>query len=154
MPLLASDRLVNQLQRSIGDLVEPVSITVYNKYTSSSAEAYTRRVLVADMWSNRKAQNVIRSGGFLDADSATIIISSVRDGNESYYEALAWNALATKIGWTLQRGDVIVKGSVSKVISSSYHLSNLMNDYEEVVRISSIDIRNLGNVKHWVIGVK
>lgn len=151
--VLANPRLIAQIQNTVWNVVDPVDVTIYNKYVSSGDEAYYRTQLEADLWSSRKAANVLAAGGNTAVDSATIIISQ-RDANSSYTAPVAWRALGSKTGWTLQRGDVIVKGAVTDTISSSFTITDLKAKYDEVLVISSVDWREIGGVKHWKIGAR
>jgi ERCC4-type nuclease len=154
MPELVSNRLASQIERLTGEYTAPFTVTIYNKYISSREAVYQRTQIVADLWSNEKATNVIRSGN-IEADAAMIIISSLRDENINYVDGTAWTALSSKTGyWTLQNEDYIVKGAVTDEITGAFTISSLRAKYDEVLRISSIDIRDLGDVKHWKVGAK
>ena len=74
-----------------------------------------------------------------------------------YLKPKAWQALVTKTGnWTLQEGDVIVRGEVTDNITTEYKLSDLRAEYDDVVVISSVDAMDQGspNVQHWEVGCK
>jgi transcription termination factor Rho len=155
MPALVNRRLASQIERLVGNYTIPIDITIYNAYISSHSQVYQRTQIIADLWSNNKAVNVIQSGGYLEADSASIIISSQRTENLNYVDESAWIALSSKISkWTLRSGDFIVKGHVTDEITGAFTTTSLKEKYDEVLKITSIDIRDLGGVKHWKVGAK
>ena len=139
------------------------SATLYNKYTdpTTRTERWQRTVLPAVMWENRKAANVLRTGGQIAADQARIFIPSASGAN--YLDPIAWQALSTKTGkWTLQSGDVIVKGTVTDELhpavvsppSAAFTVSDLKAAHPDVLIISSIDTMDMGsaNMNHWQVG--
>ena len=93
--------------------------------------------------------------GMMEADSASIFIPFARGAN--YLKPIAWQELLSKAGkWTLQIGDVIVRGLVSDEISSSFTITNLKEKYDDTLTISSVDSMDSGsaNLQHWRIGAK
>jgi hypothetical protein len=128
------------------------SITLYNKYIQSGSECYQRTVIGPVAFENRKAANIIASG-LLGADSATIYIPSPIISD--YMKPVAWQSLISKVGlWTLQVGDVIVKGIVTDEITGGFTMTSLKAKYDDVVTIHSVDTMDAGsaNMRHWQIG--
>lgn len=130
-------------------------ITLYNKYVDSAtrAEKYQRTQISGVLWENRKAANVIASGGNMAANQANIYIPYAR--GTAYKDPAAWQALVTKTGyWTLQDGDVVVRGLVSDSITTSFTITDLKAKYADVHVIRSIDAMDMGSVgmSHWQIG--
>jgi hypothetical protein len=126
--------------------------TVYNKYIQSGAEKYHRATISNVAWENRKAANVIRSG-LLEADSVNVYIPFAMGAD--YLKPKAWQALISKTGkWTLQVGDVMVKGIVSDEIGVSFTISDLKAKYDDVVVIHSVDTMDncSANLQHWQVG--
>lgn len=128
--------------------------TIYNKYIdpTTRSEKWQRAQLVAVMWENRKAANVIKSG-LLAADQAAIYIPFSLGAN--YLDPVAWQALVTKTGmWTLQVGDVIVKGLVSDEITGAFTITSLKAKYDDVLKITSVDTMDMGSasMQHWQLG--
>ena len=124
--------------------------TIYNKYVVSGAECYQRTGILSVAWENRKAANVIASG-LLAADSATIYIPfSV---GAYYLKPIAWQAAKTG-KWTLQIGDVIVKGLVTDEIVTGFTMTNLKALHDDVVTIRSVDTMDAGSLsmRHWRVG--
>lgn len=145
--------------------------TIYNKTIDSSTrrEKYQRTIIGSVFWENKRAVNRAGSGQ-LEDDRATIFIPFALDAN--YLDPIAWRALSTKTGkWTLQSGDVIVKGSVTKEITeavagsvgppvvpavSAYTMTDLRDAYDDVLVITSVDVLDYGSepMKHWQVGAK
>jgi hypothetical protein len=124
--------------------------TIYNKYVTSRIEYYQRTGILAVEWENRKAANVIKSG-LLGADSVVIYIPfSV---GAYYLKPIAWQAAKTG-KWTLQVGDVIVKGLVTDEITGGFTMTDLKAKYDDVVVISSVDTMDYGSLsmRHWQVG--
>lgn len=129
-------------------------ITIYNRYFVSRVETYQRTVIKNVVWEATKAVSG-RSTGVLASNVATVFIPMQRGAD--YLKPKAWQALVTKTGnWTLQEGDVIVRGEVTQEITTEYSLSDLRNAYDDVVVISSVDAMDQGspNVQHWEVGCK
>jgi len=129
-------------------------ITIYNRYFVSRVETYQRTVIKNIVWEATKAVSG-RSTGVLASNVATVFIPMQRGAD--YLKPKAWQALVTKTGnWTLQEGDVIVRGEVTQEITTEYSLSDLRNAYDDVVVISSVDAMDQGspNVQHWEVGCK
>lgn len=128
--------------------------TVYNKYVdpATRAEKWQRASLAAVYWENRKAANVIKSG-LLAADQAAIYIPFSLGAN--HLDPVAWQALVTKTGkWTLQVGDMIVKGLVSDEITGGFTITSLKAKYDDVLKIASVDTMDMGSslIRHWQVG--
>jgi len=132
------------------------NLTVYNKHIDSETrgEIYQRTVIYDVAWENRKAANVLAAGE-IAADQAVIYIPKAR--GDDYLAPRAWQALEDKTdNWTLQTGDFIVKGVVTDEITSEYTISDLKAEYDDVLRILSVDTMDIGSlsVQHWQVGAK
>ncbi len=137
-----------------GSVKTNTACTLYNKYVNAAtrSEVWQRTALAAVAWENRKAANVARAGN-LEADEAAIYIPFALGSD--YLAPRAWQALATKTGkWTLQVGDVIVKGAVTDTITSSFTISDLKAKYDDVLVIRSVDAMDQGSASmhHWQVG--
>jgi hypothetical protein len=131
--------------------------TVYNKYINAATrtEQWQRTQIAGVAWENRKAANVLASGGNIQVDQATVYIPFARGTN--YLAPRAWQALVSKTGkWTLQEGDVIVRGLVTDEISSLFTITALEKKYDDVLTISSVDFMDMGStsMQHWQVGLK
>lgn len=134
------------------------ALTLYNKHfdPDTKAEVYERHVIDAVMWENRKARNILASGGNIAVDQATIYIPF--GGNQdSFMFVKAWKNLTVKTGfWTLQRGDLVVKGEVYDELGASFTPSELKAKYDDVLEITVIDTQDMGTLamRHWQVGAK
>jgi hypothetical protein len=138
------------------------NLTIYNKYVdpSTRSEKYQRAQIgtagsCSVEWENRKAANVLRTGGQIAADQARVFIPFTQGAN--YTQPRAWQALTVKIGkWTLQEGDVIVKDLVADEIGTSFTMTALKAKYDDVLVISSVDTFDMGSLsmQHWQVGAK
>ncbi len=130
-------------------------LTIYNKYVSSGVEKWQRTVIADVAWENRKAANVIATGGNIQANSARVFIPFAR--GTDYLKPIAWLALVSKTGkWTLQEGDVVVKGSVSDSITDAFTISSLKAKYDDVFSVASVDemISGSKSMWHWNVGLR
>ena len=128
-------------------------ITIYNRVTGT--ETYQRTQISAVMWENRKARNVIASGGNMAADQASIYIPMV--GQTAYLKPKAWQALVSKTGkFTIQVGEYIVKGLVTDEIGTGFTITALKAKYDDVLQISSVDTMDMGSaaLQHWKVSAK
>ena len=133
-------------------------LTIYNKYYDQDLqkEVYQRKVIPAVMWEDRKDRNVIATGGNLAANQATIYIPFTWD-LPTFLKPKAWLALADKTtNWTIQKGDILVKGELTQELGSSYTPSDLKADYDDVLSVASLDTMDLGSfaLQHWKIGAQ
>jgi hypothetical protein len=143
------------------------SLTLYNKI--SGTETYQRTVIPAVEWENRKAYNGLKSGA-LASNTARVFISFSLCAN--YLKPKAWQALSSKTGkFTIQEGDVIVKGTVTDEIHAAvaeitgpplvpavpaFTVTSLKEKYDDVLVITSVDTMDMGSLamQHFEIGAK
>ena len=127
-------------------------ITIYNRYFVSRTETYQRTVIRDVVWQATKAVSG-RSTGVLASNVATVFIPMARGAN--YLKPKAWRA-ARSGKWTLEEGDVIVRGEATDNITTEYTITSLRAEYEDVVTITSVDAMDQGspNVQHWQVGCK
>lgn len=133
-------------------------MTVYNRYTIGSAEYYVRHVISEVHWENRKASNVLRSGGNREADQATVFIPKAR-GVGVFLDHKTWLLLPNEDKanyWTLKTDDYIVKGVAEEEITLVFTITRLKEKYPDVLRITSVDFMDFGTPRlhHWQIGAK
>lgn len=129
-------------------------ITIYNKYIDSAtrSEKYQRTVVTDVVWQATKAVSGSKSGQ-LASNVATVFIPFAR--GDDYSKPKAWQT--SRSGkWTLQEGDIIVRGTATDEISGAYTITSLRAEYDDVVMISSVDAMDQGspNVQHWQVGCK
>ncbi len=140
-------------------------VTIYNQYIDATTRSpkFQRTQIKEVAWENRKAANILRSG-MISADQATIFIPYARRLN--YLGPKAWQALTTKTGkWTIQEGDIIVKGLVSDEIHeavvgppavAAFTVTMLKAKYDDVLVVTSVDPMLSGSLsmQHWKVGAK
>lgn len=130
-------------------MITNTPMTVYNKYVESRAEKYQRTVLSAVLWDS-SAATIKRRSADMQANKAVIAIPfSV---GTAYLEPKAW--LASKTGkWTLQDGDIVVRGNVTDEITIGFTVSALRTKYDNVLEIVSVARMDQGspNTHHWEI---
>jgi len=137
------------------------ALTLYNRVPGT--ETYHRTVIGRVAWENRKASNVLASGGTIAADQAAIYLPARTPG---YLSPKAWQALADKsTAWTLQTGDVVVKGTVTDEIHAAvvgppavaaFTMTDLKAKYDDVLTITSVDVMDNGSpaMRHFQIGAR
>lgn len=105
------------------------ALTVYQKSVTSNQEVWTRSVVPAVHWENRKAANVLASG-LLKADSVSVWVPL--DGLTVEFAV----------------GDVLVKGTVTNEVDHvTYTLTDLMAEYPNSVRVTSVDRYDYGSTR-------
>ena len=137
-------------------MIPNTDITIYNKYIDPTTrlEKYQRTEVKFVVWQATKAR-AGSSNGLLASNVATVFIPFAL--GTQYVWPKAWLALTTKTGkWTLQEGDVIVKGIVTDEIGTSFTMTALKAKYDYVVTVSSVDAMDQGspNMQHWQVGAK
>lgn len=133
------------------------SATIYNAYADPETRkpAYRRFVLTNVEWQNSKGSNVRATGGQIAADQATVFIPM--SGRTDYAEPKAWQQLPDKSGrWTVQVGDILVRGIVDDEISGVFTVTMLKAKYDNVLVVSSVDSMDSGsvNIRHLEVGAK
>jgi hypothetical protein len=130
-------------------------LTIYNKYIdpATRTEAWQRTQIRGVLWENRKASNVLASGGNMAANQANIYVPFMRGAE--YLPYTEWLQLSSKTGyWTFQDGDFVVRGLVNDAISGSFTISDLKAKYRDVLSIRSVETMDMGSygMCHWQIG--
>jgi hypothetical protein len=127
-------------------------ITIFNKYISARVEVWRRSIIRNVGWQATKAVSGTKAG-YLASNVATVFIPFA--GNtDKYAPPKYWQYDLD--GWTLQEGDVIVRGEVPEDITSTFSITDLRAKYDDVVTITSVDSMDFGslNVRHWEVGCK
>lgn len=131
-------------------MIPNVHITVYNKYIENREEKYQRAEVLDVVWQSTKAISRMKE---MTAANVALILIPFASGND-YAEPKTWRI--DKEGWTLQEGDVIIRGIVTDEITALYTITDLRNDHENVVTIVSVDAMDQGSpaVQHWEVNCK
>ena len=127
-------------------------VTVYNKYKNGTVEKWQRTVLKGVFWNSVKGA-VVRKTGNTSADSLQLIIPCNIRSNRAYKPPKAWARLEDKQSfWTLQSGDIVVKGDMSYEVEKS---SSELNQFDDCLKISSVDHKPFGgSMAHWEVSAK
>lgn len=131
-------------------------ITIYNKYIDAAtrSEKYQRAEVYDVVWQATKAVSGSKSG-LLASNIATIFIPF--SSGDGFLNPREWQSQSNKSGlWTLQEGDVIVRGIVTDEITTGFTMTNLRVKYYDVVAITSVDAMDQGSayMRHWQVGAK
>lgn len=132
-------------------MITNTAMTVYNKYVESRNEKYHRAEISAVQWDSSSATVKRKSVDVQDNKAVVAIPFSV---GAAYLNPKAWLALVNKTSnWTLQEGDVVVRGIVADEITSGFTLSALRAKYDDVLEIVSVARMDQGspNTHHWEI---
>ncbi len=132
-------------------MITNTALTVYNKHIENRTEKYQRAEVAAVQWDSSSA-TVKHKSSDMQANKAVIAIPfSV---GAAYKKPKEWIALIDKTAfWTLQKGDVVVRGIVADEITSGFNLSALRAKYDDVLEIVSAARMDQGspNTHHWEI---
>lgn len=134
-------------------MIPNADITLYNKYHENRAEKYQRVVIRRVVWQSQKAISQMR---FQSGANSLVILIPFALGTQ-YVSPRNWlweDKPSTH--WTLQEGDVVVRGEVEDEITDLFTITQLRATYDEVFTINSIDAMDEGspNVQHWEVGCK
>lgn len=117
-------------------------ITIVNQYIDSSHRKAYKLSYVKGFWSSNDGISI--NGTQLTKNnglSARILINDSR--NKTYQKPEEFKKQQKT--WTLQNDDYLVKGKVEDFTS----ITKLLNDYQEVMKITNIAIRDYGSVDMW-----
>lgn len=138
----------------------PHTVTVYNTAENPvtlKTENYIT-VLRGVFYDARKAANVIQSG-LTNADSVNLIIpfsveavDGVTGEAQTYLPPKEYETAMDKAAhWTIQTGDscFFVKG---EVVRPELSFQKINAAFDNVYRVTSVDEKDFGNLKHFEIG--
>lgn len=131
-------------------MIPNAHITIYNKYIENREEKYQRSEVYNVVWQSTKAISRMRE---MTAANTALILIPFSSG-VPYQEPKAWQV--DREGWTLQEGDVIVRGLVEDEIDNDFTITDLRKEHENVVAIASVDAMDQGfpAVQHWEVNCK
>ena len=128
------------------------TITVFNSRVDPDAggNVWVPTVITGAGWYMTDASTVDASkGGLVAANKATIRIpEDANTGGKTYADPIAYRDAEDVSGlWTLQNGDIIVKGSAT---GADWTPARLKKAYAECVTVLSVtDNRRAPNAPHW-----
>ncbi len=117
-------------------------ITVINQYIDESHKKAYKVSYLKGFWSSNDGISI--NGTQLtknDGLSARILINDNR--NEEYQKPEEFRKKQKT--WTLQNDDYLIKGKVENFTT----ISKLLNDYQEVIKITNIAIKDYGSEDMW-----
>ena len=121
-------------------------ISVINKYIDKEHKTQYKVSFVKGFWSSNDGISI--NGTQLaknDGLSARILIN---DGRNEIYQKPEDFKREQKT-WTLQNDDYLVKGKVDNLTT----ITNLLKDYQEVIKITNIAIKDYGSEDMWHFSV-
>lgn len=131
-------------------MIPNAHITIYNKYIDARAEKYQRAEVLDCVWQGVSA--IARFREQIPANTILVMIPFASGG--AYKEPKAWQS--DRSGWTLQEGDVIVRGLVTDEITDEYTITDLRAEHQYVAQIASIATMDNGSfhINHWEVQCK
>lgn len=131
------------------------AITIYNRHLSADRkETLTPTVIKYASWYESKG-----AAGAPDAsDTSTYKVRIPYDADQSgktYIDALSYKKMEAdkaKAYWTIQKGDIVVRGECTEQIASLKDLTSSFSDVFVVDNFSDDTIRGHSFTKHWRIG--
>ncbi|HIT88102.1 MAG TPA: hypothetical protein IAB62_10465 [Candidatus Coprocola pullicola] len=126
-------------------------ITIYNQFDKENG-IWKATQLYGVMWDNTKARNV-NTSSITNADALSMVIPQdvqVIGEQKVYKQPKEWKK-QPQGAWTIQSGDIVVKGLVDDDILSQ---RDLEGKYDEVYVINTIDPKFFGpkEMWHWEVG--
>lgn len=125
------------------------TVTLYCRHGSGEDEVWHSKVLVGVGLECTLAANIARTG-LADAAAATLYIPERADG---YLAPKVWeNTPEEELGdeWTLQPGDVFVRGDVGYAIQRT--VTELKDRFDDVYSITAVDPYIDGSpLGHWEV---
>ncbi len=138
----------------------PHTVTVYNTSEDPVTFEIVNHITVLRgvFYDSSKAVNV-RESGLANADSVNMIIpfsveaaDGVTGEPQTYFRPKEYAAAADKgKHWTIKTGNecFFVKGIIVRPGSS---FQDINGAFDNVHRVTSVDEKDFGNLKHWAIG--
>ena len=131
-------------------MIPNAHLTIYNKYIDNRAEKWQRSEILDCVWQGVKAISRFKE----QVPANTILILIPYASGNGYLEPKAWQDSKTNY-WTLQEGDVIVRGLVTDEITDLYTITSLRAEHQYVAQIASVADRTQGRfTAHWEVNCK
>lgn len=121
-------------------------ITIINRYIDEEHKPQYKLSYIKGFWSSNDGISI--NGTQLtknDGLSARILMNDSR--NEEYQKSEDFRKKQKT--WTLQNDDYLIKGKVENFTT----ISKLLNDYQEVIKITNIAIKDYGSRDMWHFAV-
>ena len=133
-------------------MIPNAHITIYNQYIDPETRfpKWQRAEVFNCVWQGVSAISKFKEQ--VPADTILILIPSA--SGLAYQEPIAWQADKDS-GWTLQEGDVIVRGLTEDEITDDFTITDLRKSHQYVAQIASIAHRGQGRfTAHWEVQAK
>ncbi len=125
------------------------SMTIYNKYFNSTirGDSWQRHVISDVFWDSKRGASYFK--GLTRSDIGAIYIPFWLNDMRDFVDPIEFATSRTG-KWTIQNGDIIVKGIVTDEITKQ---SELETKYSDVLTISNYTINDFGssNMQHILI---
>lgn len=137
----------------------PHTVTVYNTSENSATFEVENHITVLSgvFYDSSKAVNV-RESGLASADSVNLIIpfgAEATDGvtgeKKTYLPPKEYETAVDKSKyWTIKTDDCFfVKG---KVVRPGLSFQQINSSFDYVHKVTTVDMKDFGNLKHWEVG--
>ena len=116
-------------------------ITLFNRVKGKNGYEYYKTYIKGVDWQNKVIVVNTQAGakGILKKDNTIIFIDNPAETTKTFLKPKAFNRMENKSKYyTLLAGDKIVKGIVKNDITPDYSITNLENDYYDVMTITNI----------------
>lgn len=127
-------------------------MSVYNKYTDANKNVVFKKHLIEEVfWDDSKGINLDKGyagiTGYDNADDVNVFIPKTQNNMSEYKTPKKYNG----DGWTLNNGDLIVKGDTDE--ASVTDKKTLIKKYDDVFTISLVDDKDFGSdfMQHFEI---
>ena len=124
------------------------SMSVFNKYTDEEKNVKFKKHLIDNVfWDDSKSVNL--NLGYENADEVNVYIPKSQNDLSGYVEPKQYKGESGT--WTLENGDIIVKGNVDEEEISM--IKELTKKYDNTFTITLVDDKDFGssNMQHFEI---
>lgn len=124
------------------------SMSVFNKYTDEEKNVRFKKHLIDNVfWDDSKSVNL--NLGYENADEVNVYIPKSQNDLSGYVEPKQYKGESGT--WTLENGDIIVKGNVDEEEISM--IKELTKKYDNTFTITLVDDKDFGssNMQHFEI---
>ena len=129
----------------------PHVVTILNKVSANDTVYYIPTRLVGVLYGTSRSSSPSTTGKDNKDDVTCTIPFKVRStkpyASKGIYKR--FTEIEKHSFWTLDKGDIIVKG---EVYEDELSLNTINELYEEKMIISSVAVHDYGALKHWLIG--
>ena len=118
-------------------------VTIVNQYFDKVEKKTKYKIsYVKAFWCSSNGIT-IKDTQLIKQDGITVIILIKDSRNKPYQKPKEFQK--EQITWTLQNSDYLIKGLVKNFTT----ITNMLEEYEDVIKITNIDINDNGNEEIW-----